>query len=214
MLTFISRVARISSNSEISVDLSPLRQAVQKLHDASLKLDEEKAKAEKDLWRIIKRWQRRHRKHFDSSDSDEKKDIAENPSATENENENDYAGFNSPWRRLRCFVKNIFGLRGYRYGYSVPSDDSISTKETTTGEEQGRVQASNRPRHRIPHRLRRAIKRVQNVNEKLSTFEAGFISEKGIKDREWYRHLGVAPGKWLGWVRSLFSTLLSLISVI
>jgi N-acetylated-alpha-linked acidic dipeptidase len=25
-----------------------------------------------------------------------------------------------------------------------------------------------------------------------------FISEDGIKDREWYRHLGVAPGRWLG----------------
>jgi N-acetylated-alpha-linked acidic dipeptidase len=34
--------------------------------------------------------------------------------------------------------------------------------------------------------------------------EFQFISEDGIKDREWYRHLGVAPGKWLGkhWVSS------------
>jgi hypothetical protein len=27
---------------------------------------------------------------------------------------------------------------------------------------------------------------------------AKFIHPAGIKDREWYRHLGVAPGKWLG----------------
>lgn len=44
----------------------------------------------------------------------------------------------------------------------------------------------------------RAAKRVRVVNKKLVSFERGFISEDGIKDREWYRHLGVAPGKWLG----------------
>jgi len=44
----------------------------------------------------------------------------------------------------------------------------------------------------------RAAKRVAKVNKSLRSFEAGFISDEGIKDREWYRHLGVAPGKWLG----------------
>ena len=44
------------------------------------------------------------------------------------------------------------------------------------------------------------MKRVQRVNKKLSGFEGGFISSGGIVDREWYKHLGVAPGKWLGCV--------------
>lgn len=44
----------------------------------------------------------------------------------------------------------------------------------------------------------KVAKRVQKANSKLIAFEKGFISEEGIKDREWYRHLGVAPGKWLG----------------
>ena len=44
----------------------------------------------------------------------------------------------------------------------------------------------------------KAAKRVQKANHKLVAFEKGFISEEGIKDRKWYRHLGVAPGKWLG----------------
>ena len=47
-------------------------------------------------------------------------------------------------------------------------------------------------------RFIKAAKRVVAVNKKLISFERGFISEEGIKDREWYRHLGVAPGKWLG----------------
>ena len=55
--------------------------------------------------------------------------------------------------------------------------------------------------HGIPEPVRKfieAAKRVQRANAKLVAFEKGFISEEGIKDREWYRHLGVAPGKWLG----------------
>lgn len=51
-------------------------------------------------------------------------------------------------------------------------------------------------------RLLEAIKRVQVVNHKLIEFERGFISKEGVKDREWYKHLGVAPGKWLGELHS------------
>ena len=46
--------------------------------------------------------------------------------------------------------------------------------------------------------LRKVAKRIQAVNAKSSAFERGFISAEGIKDREWYKHLAVAPGKWLG----------------
>jgi N-acetylated-alpha-linked acidic dipeptidase len=63
--------------------------------------------------------------------------------------------------------------------------------------------ASARPR--LPHlpwnpkkALMKAAKEVRAVNAKLAKFEQGFIHGDGIKDREWYRHLGVAPGKWLG----------------
>ncbi|KAG9317382.1 hypothetical protein JVU11DRAFT_1581 [Chiua virens] len=56
-------------------------------------------------------------------------------------------------------------------------------------------------------RLLKAIKRVQAVNHKLVAFERGFISKEGIKDREWYKHLGVAPGKWLGYGATTFPAL-------
>jgi N-acetylated-alpha-linked acidic dipeptidase len=52
--------------------------------------------------------------------------------------------------------------------------------------------------HRLPPKLIKAAKVVRKINKKLASFERGFIHEGGIKDREWYRHLGVAPGKWLG----------------
>lgn len=51
---------------------------------------------------------------------------------------------------------------------------------------------------RLDQKFLRAAERVRKVNKKLAGFERGFIHPDGIKDREWYRHLGVAPGKWLG----------------
>ncbi|TCD69209.1 hypothetical protein EIP91_008312 [Steccherinum ochraceum] len=47
-------------------------------------------------------------------------------------------------------------------------------------------------------KLIKAAKRVQKANTKLVAFERGFLAEDGISSREWYKHLGVAPGKWLG----------------
>jgi len=46
--------------------------------------------------------------------------------------------------------------------------------------------------------LKNAMQRIQTINQKLMLFERGFLSESGIQGREWYKHLGVAPGKWLG----------------
>lgn len=53
-------------------------------------------------------------------------------------------------------------------------------------------------KHAPLEELFKAAKRVQSVNSKLRVFERGFISEEGISEREWYKHLVVAPGKWLG----------------
>jgi len=62
----------------------------------------------------------------------------------------------------------------------------------------------------LPFPIRRfieAAKRVARANQKLISFERGFISKDGIKDREWYKHLGVAPGKWLGYGATTFPAL-------
>ncbi|KAI0375831.1 transferrin receptor ectodomain, apical domain-containing protein [Pilatotrama ljubarskyi] len=52
---------------------------------------------------------------------------------------------------------------------------------------------------RARREFERALQRVQKANAKLIGFERGCISEEGLEGREWYRHLGVAPGKWLGY---------------
>ncbi|KAG6821633.1 hypothetical protein H0H93_000142 [Arthromyces matolae] len=65
------------------------------------------------------------------------------------------------------------------------------------------------PKH-LPKEIKKlvkAAKRIVKINKKIVAFERGFISEEGIKDREWYKHLGVAPGKWLGYGATTFPAL-------
>ncbi|KIM33569.1 hypothetical protein M408DRAFT_326261 [Serendipita vermifera MAFF 305830] len=52
-----------------------------------------------------------------------------------------------------------------------------------------------------------SMMRVREISIRLARFERGFLSESGIKDREWYRHLGVAPGKWKGYGATPFPAL-------
>lgn len=41
---------------------------------------------------------------------------------------------------------------------------------------------------------------LRRVNAALRSFERGFLGdEEGLEGRSWYRHLGVAPGRWLGY---------------
>ena len=85
------------------------------------------------------------------------------------------------WKRLNKWIKSVFGVT------------------TRDGQElDGHM-------HRPPHKLIKAVKRIQTINRKLSGFESGFISEEGITEREWYKHLVVAPGKWLGCVSLTFT---------
>ena len=39
------------------------------------------------------------------------------------------------------------------------------------------------------------LSEIRGINKKRRSFESGFLSQEGIKDREWYRHKGTAPGK-------------------
>ena len=91
-------------------------------------------------------------------------------------------------------------MLGVRSLYEHPPIAGVTASYSTHGQHHG----AGFPHPKLPWPLNpkkalvKAAKAVRKVNKKLATFEQGFISEGGIKDREWYRHLGVAPGKWLG----------------
>ncbi|CAE7091048.1 unnamed protein product [Rhizoctonia solani] len=57
--------------------------------------------------------------------------------------------------------------------------------------------------------LNELFKDVRSINKKLSGFERGFISEAGLPGREWYRHMIVAPGKWVCYILGLWSNYFS-----
>jgi len=189
----IFRVEDIALKADPSpeLDLSPLRDSIKKLQAASHHLDKEKSKAEHELIQIIRKWKRRH--SFRSR-------------------------LHRKVRRVGCWIKKLLGRDGqcacsrhgkmatqnewWAHGPDVGVEHELAyTFALHAGLDTSDAEALTSlglPRRFPIRRLKRAVRRVQAVNKKLTQFERGFISDEGIKDREWYKHLGVAPGKWLG----------------
>ncbi|KAK6910065.1 membrane protein [Kwoniella mangroviensis CBS 10435] len=72
------------------------------------------------------------------------------------------------------------------------------------------------PKIPSPHKLKEikeVLKEIRVVNKKLQHFEYGFISEKGLKDREWYKHKITAPGLWLGYGATTFPSITEAITI-
>ncbi|ORY34010.1 hypothetical protein BCR39DRAFT_518112 [Naematelia encephala] len=68
----------------------------------------------------------------------------------------------------------------------------------------------------IPKKIREikaVLKEIREINKKLQGFEGGFISTEGIKEREWYKHKGVAPGLWLGYGATTFPSLTEALTI-
>lgn len=159
------------------VEFSSLRASIRNLQETSLKLDQEKFDAERDFKKLLK--QLPFPGHRRGGHCSRRSVIL---------------------RQVADWIKGVFGvpppteaeLQRLR---SVPTVDSL--EEYLSIIPHGEFE-SHEERNFPIHRFIKAAKRVSRANKKLIAFERGFISEEGIKDREWYKHLGVAPGKWLG----------------
>ena len=202
---FLLRVEYLAEKSSINsqVDFRKLRHSLSELQEASLRLDKEKVHAYWQLKRAL--WKLRHRRTI------------------RHKLRKAYCKVRR-WLGKKCHKKHG---HGHKHEYesdvtpSVPvelvrGDEQVKFKPRIgrlpgwvreQGERTGGYHGSHRHAgHRQGHghgrhgrkEVIRAAKHVRDVNKRLSKFEQGFISEDGIKDREWYRHLGVAPGKWLG----------------
>ncbi|KAL4081558.1 hypothetical protein V8B97DRAFT_2020296 [Scleroderma yunnanense] len=143
--------------------LDKLRKAISKLQGSSLRLDAEKAAAEKAFFKALRKIP-----HADPRSIN----------------------------HIRSWVK-LWPLKKIVSEWDHMSDAlDIFTLLGDIEQQKGLC----KPQHKNPFcDLIRAAIRIKNVNQKLRIFEQGFISEEGIKDRKWYRHLGVAPGKYLGY---------------
>ncbi|KAK7037544.1 Vacuolar protein sorting-associated protein 70 [Paramarasmius palmivorus] len=249
--SYLDKVEAIISTTDIQVDLSPLRQSIGSLQVASRALDFERLAAERELWKIIKKWKKKHDKgrrlkkkmwkayckwqkevlgkeckHHHSHG----KDITE---VFESEIPRDLPAVHpesgKPVKhrvgRLPAWVAEQMDagnsdlgegwkddvVYGLAMGLALSPDPEI---EVSLANSLAMFSGGCRRRERIadghrPHRphwpgklireLIRVVKRLRAINQQLIAFERGFISEDGIPQREWYKHLGVAPGKWLGY---------------
>lgn len=163
-----------------NVHFSSLRKSIRDLQEASAKHDIEKELAEADFEKLLKKLPIPGRRGF-----------ARNIKRR-----------TGPLRRAADWVKSVFGV--------PPPNDAelhmLSLRNAESWEEylEYAVDVVEGPDAKdipLPYPIRRfieAAKRIGRANRRLRDFERGFISEEGIKDREWYKHLGVAPGKWLG----------------
>ncbi|KAI0276320.1 Zn-dependent exopeptidase [Russula aff. rugulosa BPL654] len=204
LANYLDRVEGLAAASSANVNFAPLRAAIRSLQFASLKLDTEKHAAERVLRNHLRKWRKHQRKH----------------------------------KRKDGFLKRL--IRRLKYLFTEESNDvAESAPQFADGKHQlglggmpdfglGNdhevdIVARNWPRfplprkpkhpHCPPPKLIKALKVVRKINQKLVSFERGFIHEDGIKDREWYRHLGVAPGKWLGYGATTLPALTEAITI-
>ena len=193
------RVESIASATSLEVDLSGLRASINNLQLSSTALDKEKFKAERDLKRIIKHIIRRRifkrnarkalcaiKKVFGKKCECPHKKALQVQEAERHH----YRHHHDHVPTIKMENGNVVKPRIGRYpGWLKEQREKERTRHGRSG--------SKKP-HLPFEKLKKAVKRVQAVNQKLVAFEKGLIHPDGIKDREWYRHLGVAPGKWLG----------------
>lgn len=85
---------------------------------------------------------------------------------------------------------------------------ALTEQAGTASEALAQVLATQSPRSRCPplasQKLTALLADIRALNRRMISFEQGFIDEGGLRGREWYRHLGVAPGRWLGYGATTF----------
>jgi N-acetylated-alpha-linked acidic dipeptidase len=189
-------VENLASTSNISLNLDALRNAIGKLQSTSIALDTEKRDAEKkfeELFTLSMRATRCQEGRFKGiagwiehvfgasfRPKNQKKLSRPQPPLTHV----DLEGDDDSWKDYLAL-----GIHG---------DEHLCSEPRTRRDPYCLLSHLSGDRGFLAHKFRKAAKRVRRVNQKLIDFERGFISQEGIKDRTWYRHLGVAPGKWLG----------------
>lgn len=158
-----------SPDTDLAADLRSLREVIVTLQSAAKLLEHEKEVSEKQLQELLDRMPK----------IPSRLGVCQRRSAL--------------YKKVANFVKGVFGVQPYAYDTDFWSSELLSVNLESRTTENG-----DRKSPFPVKKFLKAAKRVRAVNKRLASFERGLISKEGIKDREWYKHLGVAPGKWLG----------------
>ncbi|KAH7104350.1 Zn-dependent exopeptidase [Auriculariales sp. MPI-PUGE-AT-0066] len=194
---YLDAVEEISLGSELKdkPDFSELRDAIAELTTESIKFDTEKDAAEHALKKLLRR-----RRHHKVAEKMRKAGTAVRRWLKPTPEEPEYV-FN-PYAELDWLEAQS----------SDSSLNIVAELQRPPVDWPSAIKPFCFPGHRWG-KLFKAIHRVKVTNLKLAKFESGFISEEGITEREWYKHLGVAPGKWLGYGATTFPALTEAITI-
>lgn len=187
------------------MDFSSLRASIDALYEASVVLDDEKDEAERELISLARRIARRRAiKRRLREGWCKLRKIFHKPCKEDRQADISHHRHIPPSTRPEV-LKREDGDRKMKPRLGLAAARMREERERKRRELEPTAPHSchaRKTRDEVDKRLRekflRAAGRVRAVNKKLVGFERGFIHPDGIKDREWYRHLGVAPGKWLG----------------
>ncbi|KAG9218840.1 hypothetical protein CCMSSC00406_0001046 [Pleurotus cornucopiae] len=186
---YVDRVEDVALSVGVKTpDLAVLRDAINDLEWASLELDEEKVEAERELREILENLPEQTQTHSRCKRR------------------------NGILNRIATWIKFIYGVqlperhqedpsisRPEDFYHLLASDEELQALEFALETDQPHEMLPRFPPNFPIWKFLKAARRVGKVNQKLIAYERGFISKGGIKDREWYKHLVVAPGKWLGY---------------
>ncbi|KAI0321954.1 Zn-dependent exopeptidase [Amylostereum chailletii] len=201
---YLDTVEELAAATSMATNLAPLRAAIKSLQFASIKLDHEKSHLEHILKRVLRHPFPSHGHHHQGKlDRIVKKCRA-------------ILGF----KNKHDHMHEEQG-RGSHMRLGIGQASAVIEEPDSTLSPEGKPAHPHWPPHfphphlpkKLPGRVVRLIKAIQKINHKLAAFEAGFVHEDGIKEREWYRHLGVAPGKWLGYGATTLPALTEAITI-
>ncbi|KZT43059.1 Zn-dependent exopeptidase [Sistotremastrum suecicum HHB10207 ss-3] len=166
---YLEKVEQLAELNKIKPDLGPLRTAIQELQVASIALDVEKVKAEKNFRRLLKKIQKGHGRF----------------------------PLSRTFKRVIRWFKQKLGFKEHSC-HESKKNYLMEHSKFRFGRYFG-WKKEQEEKGGIPRKFIEAAKRIQRANKKLSSFEKGFISTGGLTKREWYKHLGTAPGRNLGY---------------
>jgi len=166
----------LAIKESLNVHFTSLSKSIRHLQKASVALDKERNTAQKELENIVKKWKKTGTKTISGI-----RHVFGNGFSCPHQGSKE-GGVSRVPRDGQTEDEILLGIL-LHIGFHVGTAELKTLSQC----------------HKLPlKRLRKLVKKIQVLNKKASAFEKGFISEAGIKDREWYKHLVVAPGKWLG----------------
>ncbi|KAF5364284.1 hypothetical protein D9756_000759 [Leucocoprinus leucothites] len=213
---YLDRVESLTEgNLDTKPDFSALRKAISNVQTASAKLDEEKQEALEAFEKLLK-----HLPPYPSAlllDRHGRHHTCKSPLNNWNPPPQTFG------RQVQDWVKSIFGFPSTTVTAASWDMTKLFGDDTWEGVLRyayGTIKEEDMEDEPLPpwlpgpvRKFIEAARRLGRSNKRLIAFERGFISKDGIKDREWYKHLGVAPGKWLGYGATTLPALTEAITI-